>query len=114
MIYQESCHCGAVSYTVEGELTSALSCNCSICSRKGYLLWFVSASAIEFQQQGPLSTYTFNSHKIRHQFCPTCGCAPFALGTDPEGNETAAINVRCLPEVDLSSLEIQHYDGKNS
>ena len=41
MKYQGSCHCGRVAFEVEGELQGALSCNCSICRRKGALLWFV-------------------------------------------------------------------------
>src|SRR3546814_8047518 len=43
MAYQGSCHCGAVSYTVEGDIPdTAMSCNCSHCRRKGFLLTFRS------------------------------------------------------------------------
>lgn len=115
MMYQGSCHCGAVAYQVDADISSALSCNCSICSRKGYLLAFVPGSSlIMLKTDVPLSSYTFNTHKIKHQFCPVCGCAPFGLGVDPEGNEVAAINVRCLQEIDLDALEIHQYDGKQS
>ena len=38
MIYKGSCHCGKIALEVEGELTAAMSCNCSICSRKGLAL----------------------------------------------------------------------------
>lgn len=41
MHYQGSCHCGLVTYEVEAEPGPALECNCSHCSRKGYLLWFM-------------------------------------------------------------------------
>ena len=41
MKYKGSCHCGKIAFEVEGEITEALSCNCSICSRRGSLLWFV-------------------------------------------------------------------------
>lgn len=46
MQYHGSCHCGAVEYQLKGQLDAVVSCNCSICSRKGYLLWFVPASEI--------------------------------------------------------------------
>ena len=36
MKYQGSCHC--VAFEVEGEIKSAMSCNCSMCQRKGSLL----------------------------------------------------------------------------
>jgi hypothetical protein len=35
MQYEGSCHCGAVKFEADGELTQANECNCSHCSRKG-------------------------------------------------------------------------------
>ena len=44
MPYTGSCHCGAVTFTVAADApTEAMSCNCSHCSRKGFLLTFVPA-----------------------------------------------------------------------
>lgn len=37
MKHTGSCHCGNIKFEVEGEPTSALACNCSICLRKGTL-----------------------------------------------------------------------------
>ncbi|BEM47893.1 hypothetical protein SME17J_13870 [Serratia marcescens] len=85
MSFQGSCHCGAVTFSVDAELpTEALSCNCSICRRKGLLLSFFPISAFTLNSgQDQLSTYTFNHHRIRHQFCRVCGAQPFAYGTAP-------------------------------
>jgi len=41
-----------------------------------------------------------------------CGCAPFAFGKDPKGVDTVAVNVRCLPDLDLAALQVTHYDGR--
>jgi hypothetical protein len=60
-----------------------------------------------------LSTYTFNTHTIQHRFCATCGCAPFGEGKKPTGEATAAINVRCLEEIDLSQIKAIPVDGRN-
>lgn len=38
MKYQGSCHCGRISFEVEGEINGAMACNCSICQRKGSLM----------------------------------------------------------------------------
>ena len=91
-----------------------MSCNCSLCSRKGYLLTFVPASA--FTLKTPLEnirTYTFNTGRIKHQFCPTCGCSPLGQGADPQGNAMVAINVRCLEDIDLDALTIKKVDGRS-
>ena len=42
--YQGSCHCGQIRFEVQGELTGVVDCNCSICQRKGTLMWFVPVS----------------------------------------------------------------------
>ena len=63
--------------------------------------------------ESALATYTFNKHVIKHHFCPTCGCAPFGFGKDPKGADTAAVNVRCLEGVDLSTLKLVPFDGRS-
>lgn len=114
MQYQGSCHCGQVKYEVEGELEQAIECNCSHCSRKGYLLWFVPRAQLRLSTpESALATYTFNKHAIKHHFCPTCGCAPFGFGKDPAGNDTVAVNVRCLDGVDLASLKKVPFNGRD-
>lgn len=112
MKYTGSCHCGKVAYEAEGEIGKVLACNCSMCRRKGSLLWFIPKE--QFRLNTPdsnASTYLFNKHVIRHRFCPVCGIHPYAEAKDAKGNPTAAINVRCLEGVDPESFEVQHFDG---
>jgi len=114
MLYHGSCHCGENAYEVEGEIGQVVDCNCSYCSRKGYLLWFVPRSQLRLTTpETRLAIYTFNKHVIRHHFCPECGCSPFGLGVAPNGLETAAINVRCLADVDLTGLRRVPFDGRD-
>src|SRR5690606_30994266 len=97
MKYIGSCHCGHVAFEVEGEIDSAISCNCSICARRGSLLWFVPRDNLTLlTPENAASTYTFNHHVIKHRFCATCGIHPYGEGVDPKGNRTAAINIRCI------------------
>jgi hypothetical protein len=41
--YDGSCHCGAVQFSVQTQLSEAMQCNCSICAKAGWLLIFVPA-----------------------------------------------------------------------
>jgi hypothetical protein len=75
--YDGSCHCGKVAFEVEGELNGAMACNCSMCSRKGSLLWFVPREHLHLlTSEEAIGTYTFNKHVIKHRFCRTCGIHP--------------------------------------
>ena len=109
-----SCHCGRISFDVEGDIDSALACNCSICSRKGSLMWFVPREKLKLKTpEDAASTYLFNKHVIKHRFCPTCGIHPYGEGTDPKGNAMAAINLRCIENLDLASIPVRHFDGRS-
>ncbi len=114
MKYLGSCHCGGVRFEVEGELGGVMACNCSMCRRKGSLLWFVPRDDLQLlTPEEDLASYTFNKHVIRHRFCSTCGIHPYGEGVSPAGEAMAAVNVRCLDGVDLESLPVQHFDGRS-
>jgi len=116
MSYSGSCHCGAVTFTVEGDIPGeAISCNCSHCRRKGFLLTFVPREAFRIDSgEDNLTEYRFASRRIAHQFCATCGCQAFAQGQGPDGKDMASINLRCVPDADLESLKIHQHDGAST
>jgi hypothetical protein len=112
MIHEGSCHCGKIRYTVEGTIDQALECNCSICRRNGYLLWFVPRASVSLKTpEEVMSTYTFNRHVIKHHFCPTCGVSTFGMAKNKDGQDMVAVNIRCLPDLDLESVKRVPFDG---
>jgi hypothetical protein len=114
MDYKGSCHCGKVAFEVSGEIGTVMSCNCSICQRKGALMWFVPREQLRLlTPDDNASTYLFNKHVIRHRFCATCGMHPYGEGKDAKGNAMAAINVRCIEGIDLGSIPVTHFDGRS-
>lgn len=112
--YSGGCHCGKVAYEVEGEIEQVMDCNCSMCLKRGGLLWFVPHG--DFSLRTPaedMGTYHFNKGKIDHHFCPECGISPFSEGVGPDGAKMAAINVRCLEGIDLAALKVVPIDGRS-
>lgn len=108
------CQCGRVRYTVEVGLDKLISCNCSRCGKLGSILAFAPASAFTLLQgEDALSEYRFNTHRISHLFCETCGIESFGRGVGPDGSEMVAINVRCLDDVDVFALKPHPFDGKS-
>jgi hypothetical protein len=114
MAHKGSCHCGKIAFEVDGDPKEVLSCNCSMCSRKGSLLWFVPRETLRLlTPEADMSTYTFNRHNIRHHFCGTCGIHPFGEANDPRsGKPMAAVNTRCLEDVDFATLAVKHFNGR--
>jgi hypothetical protein len=85
-----------------------------MCGRSGTLLQFVPASDFMLLSgEDALTDYRFNTHTIQHLFCSHCGIKSFARGVGRDGQETAAVNVRCIEGVDLDALTIQKFDGKS-
>ncbi|HVE48713.1 MAG TPA: GFA family protein [Casimicrobiaceae bacterium] len=114
MKHKGSCHCGKVAIEVDGNIDSATACNCSMCSRRGSLLWFVSRDQLRVETpDDAVGSYMFNKHVIEHRFCPNCGIHVFGEGTDPKGNRMAAVNLRCIEGLDLESIPVQTFDGRS-
>ncbi len=110
--YRGGCHCGRVCFEVTGNLERVSECNCSICTKKGYVHWIVARAAFRLLTPPEnLATYTFNTGVAKHHFCPSCGVASFYIPrSDPDAVD---VNVRCLEGVDLSRLKYEHFDGRN-
>ena len=112
MIYKGSCHCSAVLFEVEApESIEVEDCNCSICSKTGFLHLIVPKSKFTLLSgQDKLETYTFNTNVAKHTFCKICGVKPFYVPrSNPDGID---VNVRCL-DTEPSSIHIVKFDGKN-
>ena len=111
-VLRGGCHCGRVVYEVRGPIERVSQCNCSICTKKGYLHWIVSRE--RFRLLTPLSalaTYTFNTGVAKHHFCPVCGVASFYIPrSDPDRID---VNLRCVDGVELAGLPLVFFDGRN-
>ena len=107
------CHCGAVRFEVQAPAhLTVTECNCSICSKSGYLHLIVSAAHFRLKSgEDHLVTYTFDTHEAKHLFCKTCGIKSFYIPrSNPDGY---SVNVRCLDEGTVSGMSVEAFDGKN-
>ncbi len=112
--YTGGCHCGAVRFEVTASLDSVISCNCSICEKRGLLLVFAAPDQFRLLSGGDhLTDYRFNKKVIHHLFCRDCGIESFARGTGPDGREMIAVNVRCLDGVESGTLSPTPFDGRS-
>lgn len=114
MKHTGGCHCGKVRYEVEMKIENALSCNCSVCLKRGSLLDFAPENSFKLLSgENNLTDYQFNKKVIHHFFCKDCGILPFGKGLAPDGSKVVAVNLRTIDSIDLKNLKVNEYDGKN-
>jgi hypothetical protein len=107
------CHCGRVRFEVEAPATiEASECNCSICTKSGFLHLIVPKSRFWLLQGSEhLATYTFNTGIAKHLFCKVCGVKSFYV---PRSNPNGySVNVRCLEPGTIGKVAIRQFDGKH-
>jgi hypothetical protein len=113
MLKTGSCHCGAVKFEVEFAENPVVSeCNCSICSKSGYLHLIVPAENFHLVTgEESLTTYRFGTGVAKHHFCKVCGIKSFYI---PRSNPNGfSVNFRCLDEAVNLKFSIKPFDGQN-
>jgi hypothetical protein len=112
--YLGGCHCGRVRYRVTADLERVTECNCSVCTKKGYLHLIVPRDRFELISGAmDLTKYRFNTGIAEHLFCGTCGVHSFYVPrSDPDMID---VNVRCLDleQGALEALPVSRFDGRN-
>ncbi len=107
------CHCGRVRFELTAHEDILVSeCNCSICSKSGYLGLPVPRSRFTLLQgEDCLTTYTFNTHVAQHFFCRYCGVKSFYIPrSHPHGYN---VNVRCLDPGTVKKTTVRPFDGRD-
>ena len=107
------CHCGRVRFEVDAPThIEATDCNCSICSKSGFLHLFVSPDEFRLLQGADtLTTYTINNRVAKHLFCRHCGVKSYSIPrSHPDG---VSVNVRCLDADTVATVNVTAFVGRN-
>jgi len=106
------CHCGRVRFRVAADLDRVTYCNCSMCSKAGYLHLTVTKSQFKLLSGADvLTTYQFNTGTAKHLFCSVCGIKSFYVPrSHPDGY---SVNARCLDEGTVEGMKVTRMDGVN-
>jgi len=107
------CHCGRVRFEARAPTRIHVNdCNCSMCSKSGYLHMIVPKERFTLiSGADALTTYTFNTGKAKHHFCSVCGIKSFyEPRSHPDGY---SVNARCLDEGTVTEMTVGQTDGRN-
>lgn len=116
--YPGSCHCGAVRFEADLDLTQpTYRCNCSICRRNRFWAAIAKEGALRILAgEERLTKYVFNTRKNEHYFCEVCGVRPFGIGTQTPIGRMYGVNLGCLEGVSeqaLAAVPVVYVDGRN-
>lgn len=106
------CHCGRVRFEVLApSRIQASECNCSICSKAGYLHLIVPADRFRLVSGADaLTTYRFNTGTAQHLFCSVCGVKSFYVPrSHPDG---FSVNARCLDPGSVEHMSVIQTNGR--
>jgi hypothetical protein len=111
--HRGGCHCGRVRFEFEAPAhLEVLDCNCSMCSKTGYLHLMVPQGELRLAvAEGALTTYQFNTGAARHLFCNTCGIKSFYV---PRSHpDCYSVHARCLDAGTVTGMTVTPFDGRN-
>lgn len=112
--YKGSCHCGAVQFEVDTDLSGAFRCNCSLCTRRSTAIEIVPATQFKLLQGEAALTQYGKRDFSKHFFCSTCGIQCFtrlAVNLKLEPVPSIGVNIGCLEGADLGKRELPVFDG---
>jgi len=111
--HRGGCHCGRVRFEVMAPAAIEVGdCNCSMCSKTGYLHLVVKKEQFKLVSgEDALTNYQFNTGTAKHFFCSHCGIKSFYVPrSHPDGY---SVNARCLDEGTVTGMTYRKIDGKN-
>jgi hypothetical protein len=121
--YAGSCHCGAIAFECELDLSRGTNrCNCSFCRKARFWMAIVPISSFRLLKgEAELRDYQHTpagmpAPFLHLQFCGRCGVRPFTRGGffAPLGSEFYAVNLACLDNVteeELVNAPVNYVDG---
>ena len=115
--YTGGCHCGAVRFEAELDLSGGASrCNCTLCTKRSGTCIIAKPNAFRLLTgEKALAGYAWGGKTGTFFFCPQCGIHVFGRGNLPQlGGEYVSVNLNCVDDIDPATLKVVYWDGRHN
>jgi hypothetical protein len=115
--YAGGCHCGAVRFEADFDLSGGVSrCNSTWCTKRSGTGVIVRPTGFRLlTDEKKLGGYAWGGRTATSFFCPTCGVHVFGRGNLPQlGGEYVSVNVNCIDDIDPATLKLVYWDGRHN
>jgi hypothetical protein len=116
--YHGSCHCGAVRFAADIDLSAGTSkCNCTYCWKTRWWGAIIKPDAFRLLAAREGLGYGFPTDRPgTRALCKQCGVTPFGWGHLPQiGGDYVSINLAALDDLDPAELlaaPVRYMDGR--
>ncbi len=116
-----SCHCGQITFRVDGDIPKALTrCTCSFCAKRGVLHAYYQPEQFHLTSTEGDAVYRWQTKLAAHHFCASCGCGTFTdtPAFEPDGSwdgttRRISVNAHLFDDFDAATAPVVVIDGKN-
>ena len=98
------CHCGSIKFSINTKIRDLRRCNCSMCSRKGFVMGTALIDELTITSgEKNLTSYKWNTKIAEHFFCKICGInTHHKRRSDPN---QYGYNISCIEGFEMSWIE---------
>jgi hypothetical protein len=109
-MWNGSCHCGAIKFTVDHSITELTTCDCSICVKRNAVMTKVPEQSLSILEgQELLTLYQWNTYRAKHYFCSRCGI--YVFHRKRAAPDHFGVNIFCLDGFDIASVPLLATEG---
>jgi len=93
-----TCHCSAVEFEIESNLSEFTTCDCSLCEMRNAIMVKVPQADLTVNAgKEDLTLYQWNMKIAKHYFCSICGT--YVFHNKRAAPDHYGVNVKCLQGV---------------
>ncbi len=114
-MFEGSCHCGAVRFSVGEEPQWLVRCNCSYCRRCGGTWGHFTSDKVTLEYDpAHVVRYVWGDKTLANISCKTCGCTTHWESISAAAGTRMGLNFNMVDPAAIADLRVRRFDGADT